>query len=81
MERMAASWELVESVDSSLPGPRQGETAAAALWRRRRRLQDREMARLAADWSGERWELPLLPIDRGPELIEALAELAAGEAG
>ena len=63
------------------PSPRGGETAAAALWRRRRRLQDREMARLAADWSGERWQLPLLPIERGPELIEALAEAAAGEAG
>ena len=63
------------------PSPRGGETAAAALWRRRRRLQDREMARLAADWSGERWQLPLLPIERGPELIEALAAAAAGEAG
>jgi hypothetical protein len=49
------------------------------LWRRRRRLQDREIARLGAAWPGERWELPLLPIDRGPALIEALAAAAKGE--
>ena len=49
------------------------------LWRRRRRLQDREISRLADSWSGERWDLPLLPIDRGPELIAALAAAAVGE--
>ncbi len=58
------------------PGPppaRAGESPPARLWRQRRRLQDREVARLAAAWPGERWELPLLPIDRGPDLIAALA--------
>ena len=63
------------------PRPKAGESDAARLWRRRRRLQDREVARLAAAWDGERWELPLLPIDRGPELIEALAAAAVGEGG
>jgi anion-transporting ArsA/GET3 family ATPase len=60
------------------PRPKQGESDPTRLWRRRRRLQEREMARLAAAWPGDRWELPLLPIDRGPELIEALAA-AVGE--
>ena len=60
------------------PGRRAGEDEQTRLWRRRRRLQDQEMARLEAAWPGERWQLPLLPIDRGPKLIEALAA-AAGE--
>ncbi|MFQ5350486.1 MAG: ArsA family ATPase [Thermoanaerobaculia bacterium] len=57
------------------------ETDAAKLWRCRRRLQEREMTRLAAAWAGERLELPLLPLDRGPQLIDALAAVAAGESG
>jgi anion-transporting ArsA/GET3 family ATPase len=60
------------------PRRRAGEDQPTSLWRRRRRLQEHEVARLEAVWPGERWELPLLPIDRGPELIEALAA-AAGE--
>jgi Mrp family chromosome partitioning ATPase len=52
---------------------------ALELWRRRRRLNEAELARLAAAWRGPRVELPLLPIDRGPELIAALAgRLGAG---
>ena len=58
------------------PRARSGESAAKALWRRRRRLQDREIARLDNAWAGERWELPLLPIERGPALVEALAAAA-----
>jgi anion-transporting ArsA/GET3 family ATPase len=49
------------------------------LWRRRRRLEEAELARLTAEWEGPRIELPLLPIDRGPELLAALAaRLATG---
>ncbi len=62
------------------PGRRPGESQATSLWRRRRRLQDREIVRLDATWPGDRWQLPLLPIERGPELIAALAA-AAVEAG
>lgn len=58
------------------PRRRAGESPAAALWRRRRRLQERETARLEASWAGARWQLPLLPLDRGPELIAALAAAA-----
>ncbi len=80
--RLDRSPELLV-VNQLLPGgpprPRAGESAAAKLWRRRRRLQDHEVGRLAAAWPGRRWELPLLPFDRGPELIEALAAAAAGQ--
>lgn len=53
------------------------------LWRRRRRLEEGELARLAAEWEGPRIELPLLPIEHGPELLATLAaRLAEGlEAG
>jgi anion-transporting ArsA/GET3 family ATPase len=60
------------------PRRRAGEGELVRLWRRRRRFQNREMARLAGAWSGDRCELPLLPLDRGPELIGALAA-AVGE--
>lgn len=58
-----------------------GESPAMTLWRRRRRLQEHEVERLAASWPGGRWELPLLPIDRGPALIEALAAAGGSMAG
>lgn len=48
-----------------------------SLWAERRSGNERELARLAAAWSGARVELPLLPLDRGPELVEALRELIA----
>ncbi len=49
------------------------------LWRRRRRLEEGELARLTAEWRGPRIELPLLPIERGPQLLAALAgRLAIG---
>ena len=78
-ERLGRSPELLVVNQLLPPGPpraRAGESSSTRLWRRRRRLQDREVARLAAAWTGERWELPLLPIDRGPELIAALAAAA-----
>ena len=42
------------------------------LWRRRRQLNERELAHLKARWQGPSAELPQLPLDRGPALIEAL---------
>ncbi len=44
-----------------------------ALWRQRRALNEREMARLAAVWEGPRVDLQQLPLERGPALTEALA--------
>lgn len=57
------------------PAPAPGEVREnelVALWRKRRRLNDRELARLREDWDGPRIELPQLPLDRGPELIARL---------
>jgi Mrp family chromosome partitioning ATPase len=50
-----------------------GTAAAVTLWRRRRRVNERELARLAKAWSGPRIEIPLLPIDPGPDLVDAIA--------
>ena len=57
--------------------PAPEETGAAtdpvlALWRRRRRLQGREIERLTASWRGPWACLPKLPLDRGPALVAAL---------
>ncbi|HEX9732274.1 MAG TPA: ArsA family ATPase [Thermoanaerobaculia bacterium] len=57
----------------------QGGDALTRLWHDRRRVNDKELARLAERWRGPRIELPLLPVDAGPELVAALAELLAGE--
>lgn len=62
--------------DSELPAELE------SLWRRRAALEERELARLARCWpeanSGrddafEPVRLPLLPLDRGPELVARLA--------
>ena len=49
-----------------------------ALWRQRRDLNERELARLEEDWTGSRLELPLLAVEQGPALTEALAERMDG---
>jgi Mrp family chromosome partitioning ATPase len=46
-----------------------------ALWAERRAANERELGRLAAAWTGPRFLLPLLPLDRGPALVAALEEL------
>ena len=65
---------VVNGVYPPFPG---GAKAAGAgglsLWRDRRRLQEREMARLDDEWRGPRVELPKLPVDPGPELAATLA--------
>lgn len=56
----------------------------AELWRQRRAINDRELARLDAEWQSPRIELPLLPIARGPALVDALVpefEQVAGVRG
>jgi anion-transporting ArsA/GET3 family ATPase len=42
------------------------------LWRDRRGINERELARLDEQWPGPRLEIPLLPIARGPSLVDAL---------
>jgi len=46
---------------------------ATDLLRARRRLNEQELARLWQAWDGPRVELPMLPLDRGPALVAALA--------
>ncbi len=47
------------------------------LWVERRCTNERELERLAAAWSGPMVELPLVPLDRGPELVATLGEWLA----
>lgn len=44
--------------------------SAAALWHERRRTHERQLARIAEGWSGPTVQLPLMPHDRGPGLLE-----------
>lgn len=48
------------------------DAALLELWRRRRAVNERELARLAAGWTGGRLALPLLPLDGGAALVAAL---------
>ena len=42
------------------------------LWRERRGINEHELERLGEVWDGPKIELPLLPFDRGPDLLTAL---------
>ena len=68
--------------------PRMGKTPSGAdsgtnelmdLWRRRRDVNARELERLTREWPGTRVDLPLLPVDRGPELVDRLTDLLGVE--
>jgi len=55
------------------PAPESGEDdALVSLWRRRRLLNERELAHLREAWPGPRLELPQLGMSRGPELTAVL---------
>lgn len=43
------------------------------LWCRRRTINEQQLLRLGSAWQGPTVELPLLGVERGPELVEALA--------
>lgn len=62
------------------PGPEEKDNELVSLWRKRRRLNERELDRLKARWQGPRVELPQLPIDRGPALLAALGRCFAESA-
>jgi anion-transporting ArsA/GET3 family ATPase len=49
------------------------------LWRERRAVNERELGRLDAKWKGPRVDLPLLPVDGGPELVAGLQERLEAE--
>ncbi len=52
--------------------------AVEELWRQRRAENERELARLAAASPGPVALLPLLPMERGPELVEAMRSRLEG---
>lgn len=62
---------LFPSFPASLADP--AETPGTSLWRTRRLVNERELARLRERWRGEVIELPLLPFERGPELVGELS--------
>lgn len=79
---------VVNGLHPTAPDPAEADDlpdALASLWRRRAALEERELARLARRWpeangGGQSPEdapfdpirLPLLPLDRGPELVTRL---------
>ena len=72
---------VVNGVFPPFPAGETADDPAGRLWRDRRQVQERELARLAAAWRGPRVELPLLALDSGPPLVAALAaRLARAEA-
>jgi len=65
--------ELYPPLDDTSPADEPSGDGPIALWHRRRRINDRELERLAGAWKGPRVELPLLPLSRSPELVAALS--------
>jgi anion-transporting ArsA/GET3 family ATPase len=77
-ERMGRPPELivVNALYPEIPGGGV-ESGVPPLWRQRRTVNERELARLRKAWKGKLAELPLLPLDRGPALLEALESTLA----
>lgn len=51
-----------------------GDDPLRDLWHDRRKVNEKELARIAERWEGPRLEIPLLPIDEGPALVAKLVE-------
>jgi len=59
--------------------PRGTDKTLMTLWRERHAVNRRELERLRRRWKGPLAELPLLPLDRSPALVEALTHTLTGE--
>jgi Mrp family chromosome partitioning ATPase len=73
-------FDPVEPLLPPAPAPAPEMPLGAELltfWRHRRFLNERELERLARWWEGPRIELPLLALERGPALTDALQQLLA----
>lgn len=73
LERFGREPELLVVNGLYPPLPEGEEDSALDLWRRRRRLNEKERRRLVEAWEGPRVELPHFPLPGGPELVDALA--------
>jgi anion-transporting ArsA/GET3 family ATPase len=62
------------------PMPGEKENELVSLWRRRRQINERELAALREAWKGPRVELPQLAMDRGPALLSQLGKCFAESA-
>ena len=67
------------SASSQGRGSDSGTGAVLDLWRQRRAVNERELKRLRAGWKGPLAEIPLLPLDRGPDLLAAVESALAEE--
>ncbi len=62
--------KVSEDAESTLGDER---ARLVGLWRRRRAVNERELARVRREWLGPAVQLPLLPMDRASALIQRLA--------
>jgi anion-transporting ArsA/GET3 family ATPase len=69
---------VVNSVYPPVPKPRANDDQATRVWRHRRQVNERELARLQSHWKGPIAEIPLEPIDAGPALVGVVGEHLAG---
>jgi anion-transporting ArsA/GET3 family ATPase len=74
---LGAADDDLEPRETSPPLQTPEAAALLDLWRHRRHLNERELARLAEWWEGPRLELPQLALERGPRLTAALEQLLA----
>jgi anion-transporting ArsA/GET3 family ATPase len=58
-----------------------GSAAAVGLWRQRRAMNERELARLTAVWRGPLAEVPLFAESPGPALVDHVADALAPALG
>src|ERR1700674_4370003 len=71
--------EIFDPLEPLIPPAPELPVAAELLtfWRHRRFLNERELERLPRRWRGPRIDLPLLALERGPALTDALQQLLA----
>ncbi len=66
---------VVNGLYPAFPGGRAPDLPAVRLWRDRRAVNERELARVREAWTGPTVELPLLPLTRGTALLDRLVAL------
>ncbi|MFI5280025.1 MAG: ArsA family ATPase [Gemmatimonadales bacterium] len=79
IERRIARAPSMVVVNAVFPPCAEGpvDTPALEFWTTRRRLNEREIARLESEWRGPTAQVPLVAADFGPELLAAAADALA----